>query len=287
MRHQHSPFRAMTVLAGFAMVAALCSASPQDERERRTTPRSQGPVGGRIVTEGPRQTNPAPSAGTGDGTVRHPAPRTREMEPRPGPTPQVARVDLYPGTRVVILPAWNRRTSLPDMGYWRQRDLMAEIQWLSRRGFIPVSPIGDSVDALTDYAQMPAGWRAYGISVPVGGTVQIEVQHPNRAWFRLMLVDKWGQPGPGMLRAAIAPQPVLVTYKNPNKEATAVYVIVDDPAWWSDVKNPYTLAIRRDWDPAKTDLSQVKMVAGLWGASPSVSAEFRGPSLTGPAVFPH
>jgi hypothetical protein len=90
-----------------------------------------------------------------------------------------------------------------------------------------------------------------------------------------------------MLSASVALQPVLVTYKNPTKEALAIYVIVDDPAWWSDAKNPYTLSVRRDWDPAKTDLSQVKMVVGLWGASPSVSAEFRGQSLTGPAVFPH
>lgn len=284
MRHQDSPFRAMTVLAGLAMAVALYSASPQDERGRRTAPRSQGPVGGRTVSEGPRS-NSAPRAA--DGGVRHPGPRTLEMEPRPGPAPRVARVDLYPGTRTVVPPAWNRHTTLPTSLYWGRRDLLAEIQWLSRRGFIPVTPLGDGVDALTDYAQMPAGWRAYGISVPVGGTVQIEVQHTKLGWFRLMLVDKWGRPGAGMLRAAIAPQPILVTYKNPNKEATAVYIIVDDPAWWSDAKNPYTLAIRRDWDPAKTDLSQVKMVAGLWGASPSVSAEFRGPSLTGPAVFPH
>jgi hypothetical protein len=176
---------------------------------------------------------------------------------------------------------------MPDFGYWRHRDLMAEIQWLSRRGFIPVTALGDSVDALTDYVQTPAGWRAYGIAVPAGGTVQVEVQHAKLGWFRLMLVDKWGQPGPGMLQAAIAPQPVLVTYKNPSQEATAIYVIVDDPAWWSDATSPYTLRVRRDWDSARTDLSQVKMVAGLWGASPSVSAEFRGASLTGPAVYPH
>jgi hypothetical protein len=201
--------------------------------------------------------------------------------------PRVARLDYYPGTRVVVPPAWVRCSSFPDMGYWRHRDLMAEIQWLSRRGFIPVTSLGDTVDALTDYVQTPAGWRAYGVAVPPGGTVQVEVQHAKLGWFRLMLVDKWGQPGPGMLQAAIAHQPVMVTYKNPGTEATAVYVIVDDPAWWSDARDPYTLLVRRDWDPARTDLSQVKMVAGLWGASPSVSAEFRGPSLTGPAVYPH
>jgi hypothetical protein len=176
---------------------------------------------------------------------------------------------------------------LPTFAYWRHRDLMTEIQGLSRRGFLPVTPMGDSVDTLTDYVQVPAGWRAYGISVPAGGTVQVEVQHDKLGWFRLMLVDRWGQPGPGMMQAAMTPQPVLVTYRNPGKEATAIYVIVDDPAWWSNAKDPYTLRLRRDWDPAKTDLSQVKMVAGLWGASPSVSAEFSGPSVTGPAVYPH
>lgn len=287
MRPWFPQHRFMAAVAGLAMVSALCGASPQAEQDRRATPHPQGPVGGRGGSEGPRPMNPMPVA-PGGGSVRRPAgPRSVEMAPRPGPAPRVTRVSLHPGTRVVVPPAWHRCTSIPNAGYWRSRDLMAEIQWLSRSGFIPVSPIGDSVDLLTDYVQTPAGWRAYGISVPAGGTVQIEVQHQKTAWFRLMLVDKWGTPGPGMLQAAIAPHPVMVTYKNPNNKATAIYVIVDDPAWWSDAKDPYTLAVRRDWDPAKTDLSQVKMVAGLWGASPSVSAEFRGPSLTGPAVYPH
>ena len=214
---------------------------------------------------------------------------TGHRNPHPGnqfPRPN-DRVRHYPGTRIIIPPAWERCSSIPNWGYWRQRDLMGEIKMLSRAGFIPVSPIGDSVDMLTDYSQQPAGWRAYGVSVPAGGTVVLEVQHPKSAWFRLMLVDKWGQPGAGKMQAAYSPQPVKVAYKNPSKEAQAVYVIVDDPAWWSDAKDPYTLIIQRDWDPAKTDLSKVKMVAGLWGASPSVSAEFRGPSLTGPAVYPH
>jgi hypothetical protein len=229
------------------------------------------------------------------GALGAPSFQGREGRPHPGSAQRSAdpirarvnRVNLYPGTRTVVPPGWVRCTSMPTPGYWRQRDLMAEIQWLSRRGFIPVSPIGDSVDVLSDYAQYPAGWRAYGVSVPAGGTVQVEVQHPKLGWFRLMMVDKWGTPGPGMLQAAYAHQPVLVTYRNPNKEATAIYVIVDDPAWWSDAKNPYTLLVHRDWDPAQTDLSHVKMAAGLWGATPSVSAQFRGPSLSGPAVFPH
>ncbi len=281
--------RLLTVFMGLALIPGICGASPQEGRVPRPQPQSQGGAEGRSPRSQPqapsdrdfRATRPGP---TPEGRQARPGPAQRTLEQAPA---RVSRVSLYPNTRTVVPPAWIRCTSVPTLGYWQQRDLKAEIQWLSRSGFIPVTPLGDTVDTLTDYAQTPAGWRAYGISVPAGGTMQVEVQHAKLGWFRLMLVDKWGKPGPGMLQAAIAHQPILVTYKNPGKEATAVYVIVDDPAWWSDAKDPYTLLVRRNWDHATTDLSQVKMVAGLWGASPSVSAEFRGPSLTGPAVFPH
>lgn len=278
MRPRFPQHHFMAIFAGLALVSTLCGASPQEGRVPRPQPRAARDT---------QPDNPAPVSRPSfapEGRRPHPGPAHRTVDQAPG---RVSQVNLYPGTRTVVPPGWARHTSIPSLDYWRQRDLLGEIKWLSRRGFIPVNPIGDSVDVLTDYSQRPAGWRAYGISVPVGGTVQVEVQHTKLGWFRLMLVDKWGRPGPGMLQAAIAPQPVMVTYKNPNQEATAIYVIVDDPAWWSDAKDPYALQVRRDWDPAKTDLSQVKMVAGLWGASPSVSAQFPGPSLTGPAVYPH
>ncbi len=286
MRPWFPQHRFMTVFAGLALISTLCGASPQEGRVPRPQPQAPSDRGMQSDRSMPAA-RPEPVQRSTQGPEGRPSrrgPVQRTMDQAPG---RVSRVSFYPGTQIVVPPAWSRCTTVPNMGYWRQRDIMAEIKWLSRRGFIPVSPIGDSVDVLTDYSQQPAGWRAYGISVPVGGTVQVEVQHTKLGWFRLMLVDKWGTPGPGMLQAAIAHQPVMVAYKNPNKEATAIYVIVDDPAWWSDAKDPYTLQVRRDWDPARTDLSQVKMVAGLWGASPSVSAQFRGPSLTGPAVFPH
>ena len=270
-------------LAAFTLALSLCGAPPQNEGARRETPQPQGPVGGRGFNEGPRMNlDPMPRwditrRGGQDG----------ENARRATPMPMGPRLFYYGGTRTIVPPALDRLTVMPFPAYWQRRDIMAEIRWMSRRGFIPVTPLGDSVEALSDYVQTPAGWRAYGISVPVGGTLQVEVQHEKLGWFRLMMVDKWGKPGAGMLQQLVTPQPVMLTYKNPGKEATAIYVIVDDPAWWSDAKNPYTLQVRRDWDPTKTDLSQVKMVAGLWGATPSVSAEFRGPSLTGPAVFPH
>jgi hypothetical protein len=164
---------------------------------------------------------------------------------------------------------------------------MGEIQWMARSGFIPVTPIGAGVSQLSDFAQFPAGWRAYGIAVPPGGRIQVAINHPNLGWFRLMATNKWGQPGPGMLHASVAYRPVAMTLTNPGKQAEAIYVIVDDPGWMSSHNDPYTLTIRRDWDPLKVDLAQVPVVAGLWGAQPSVSAEFSGPSVTGPAVYPY
>jgi len=278
------PTQQLRTFMALGLTSLLCGASPQEEGQRRATPQPRAPMPSRVAAEDSRAATPMPMGPRGS--------RTPALQDGPSgrglvPMPRVNRVSMYPGTRILIPPAWHRCTVQPTRLYWQQRDLMAEIQWLSRKGFLPVTPIGVGVSSLSDYTQQPAGWRAYGVAVPAGGRVQVEVSHPKIGWFRLMLVNKWGEPGPGMLQAAIAHQPVLVTYANPGKEATAVYIIVDDPAWWSDKDDPYTLSIRRDWDPLKVDLSEVKMVSGLWGASPSVSARFAGPSLTGPAVYPY
>jgi len=253
MRYWLLRLQTLSILAGLALGSTLQAASTE---------------GAPVV----RQAATAPAGTPGINPAR--TPRAPQHDVRTVPA-RVNRVYIYPGTRTVVPPAWVRCSVAPDMGYWHQRDLMTEIKWLSRSGFIPVNPIGDSVEAISDFSQKPAGWRAYGISVPAGGTVQVEVKHLKLGWFRLMMMNKWGEPGEGMLQQRLVPHPVMLTYKNPGKVATAVYVIVDDPGWWSDATDPYTLQVRRDWDPAKTDLSQVKMVAGLWGATPSVSAEFR------------
>jgi hypothetical protein len=269
----------MVLLTGFALITTLRAGPPQEGRGPAF--QSAGPVdrGAYQAAPVPQAQGPSAPHGQRSGASQ----RSADFVPA-----RVKTLYIYPGTRTLVPPGWPRCGAIPNLNYWQMRDISREIQWMSRSGFIPVSPIGDSVEALSDYTQWPAGWRAYGISVPIGGTVQVEVKHTKaEGWFRLMLMNKWGVPDAGMLQAAMAPRPLMVTYRNPSKEDQAIYVIVDDPAWWSDAKDPYTLLIRRDWDPARTDLSQVKMVAGLWGATPSVSAEFRGPSLSGPAVYPH
>lgn len=282
----------LALMATLAAGSSPCGAMPQDRIVQRPSPNSQRlpaptpmtPSAPMTPTQGAQGNSHDFGAGRSGGGLGREITATRTpSDPRASAG---IRPHYYPGSRTLVPRRLDRAVFCPTPAYWRDRDLMAEIKWMARSGFIPVSPIGDSVDMLTDYSQLPAGWRAYGVSVPPGGTVVMEVQHPKSAWFRLMLMDKWGQHGPGMLESAIAHRPIQVFYKNPNKEARAVYLIVDDPGWWSDARDPYTLLIRRDWDPAKTDLSQVQMAVGLWGAMPSVSAEFRGPSLTGPAVYP-
>ncbi len=278
-----TPFKVIPMLA---LGVSLCGAPPQEVVPRpRSQPMQPMPMGG--DQEGSRFSTPMPMGPAGSRLSG--GFRGEGSGQRPTPMPVGGRVvRFYPGTRTVVPPPlWRRCTVFPDAQYWQHRDVMAEIQAMARSGFIPVTPIGAGVTQLSDYAQFPAGWRAYGIAVPPGGRIQVSLHHPNLGWFRLMATNKWGQPGPGMLHASVAYRPVAMTLSNPGKEAEAIYVIVDDPGWMSSQNDPYTLTIRRDWDPRSVDLAQVKVVAGLWGAQPSVSAEFSGPSLTGPAVYPY
>jgi hypothetical protein len=164
---------------------------------------------------------------------------------------------------------------MPDVAFWLERDLMTEIRRWSRSGFIPVHPVGEGVQELSDYVQSSGGWRAYGIAVPAGGIAMMEVQHPKSAWFRLLIMDKWGRYQPGMRAEAFTPSPLKVGYQNLGKEAETVYVVVDDPGRWSGAEEPYTLLIQRDWRPADTDLKQVKTAVGLWGDNPIVTIEAR------------
>ena len=205
------------------------------------------------------------------------------MPPRPNGAPKVTKIEYYTSKsdtkrRVVIPPALPRCTEEPSTRFWGRRDLMEEIKWLSRVGFLPVTAVDAMAGTVVDHCLIPSGWKAYGFAIPSGGKLQVELQHAKLGWFRLVAIDKWGQHFPGMVKANLSHQPVVLTISNPKKEAEAVYVIVDDPAWWSTKDNPYTLVVRRDWDPAVIDLNAVKMVAGLWGGAPTsfvASAQYR------------
>lgn len=147
---------------------------------------------------------------------------------------------------------------------------MAEIQAMARRGFIAVHPVAGDINELSGLCAFPSGWTAYGFRVPAGGKVHIQLRHPNLGWFRLIMVNKWGDLDQGMLQNLIPTGNPEVTYTNPTQEARSVYVIVDDPGWMSSKANPFTLKIARSWDPEKKPVEGAPIVTGIWAENTKV-----------------
>lgn len=160
-----------------------------------------------------------------------------------------------------------RATLKPGEHTWKQRDILKEIQEMSRRGNIRVTPVDEMTDKVTGAADFPSGWRAYGFRVPPGENIHMRLRHPNQGWFGLMMVNKWGSLEEGMLQNVIPTGNPEVKYNNPTKEARSVYVIVDDPGWMSSEGNPYEITITRSWDPKVKDIKDVKVVEGIWAES--------------------
>ena len=175
---------------------------------------------------------------------------------------------LYLQTRMsdnVFMPgATGRFAAMPTPASWGQRDLMTQIQVMARRGFIPVLPAGDAKE-IQGFSYVPAGWITYGFLVPGRQKLHVRLYHPNTGWFRLLMVDKWGQQYmAGMLKNKIFTGNPEVTYENPSKLAMAVYVIVDDPGWMSSPKDLFTLKVDRSWDPAAVPAPKLPEVHGIW-----------------------
>jgi hypothetical protein len=174
--------------------------------------------------------------------------------------------------------------ALPNIKYWglRYRGIFNDIMFITRNGFIPVTVIPADVSELTDYSLAPAGWRGYSIVVPPRETVDINLEHPNRGWFRLIICDKWGHAVPGGLSSMLPQHVPHLTYTNPGSSASSIYLIVDDPGWMSSDGDPYTLELTRSWDPDLVPVDQGLAASGIWGIERSVNAKFRRPTLVGP-----
>ncbi|HLO66291.1 MAG TPA: hypothetical protein VK188_04690 [Holophaga sp.] len=237
------------------------------------------PDGGRPTTDpvpvprvGP---TPVPAATFDRGRPQGEAP-ARPLRRVPGVTQDSQVGHFAPSTRpsgvpkplnpAVFLPrATPRAPMYPDGEFWRKRDIMAEIQHMARKGFIPVTPCKDLTE-ITGVSIFPAGWRAYGFTVPAGESIHVRLHHTNEGWFRLSMVDRWGQLREGMLQNLIPTGNPEVTYKNPNDMPNTVYVIVDDPSWMSSRANPFILKVDRSWDPAKLKAPEMPQVMGLWAS---------------------
>ncbi len=176
---------------------------------------------------------------------------------------------------------WQPCPFLPNSFFWGHRDIMAEIQFMSRQGFVACTRVADDALEITDYSDFPQGWKGYAFVVPPKGTLHVSLNHTNRGWFRLVMMNKWGDLQPGMLQNLIPTGNPEVTFKNPKDEAQAVYVVADDPGWMSSKAYPYQLTVDRSWDPATVDLKDVKVAVGVWGNHQDNSAQFRRPTWVG------
>lgn len=177
---------------------------------------------------------------------------------------------------------WRPCLFQPDALFWGQRDILAEIQFMSREGFVPCTLVADDALDISDYTFVPEGWKGYAFVVPPQGTLHISLNHLNRPWFRLIMMNKWGDLEQGMLQnVMVHPRDPEVSYTNPSNENRAVYVIADDPGWMSSKAYPYQLSIERSWQPGTVDPKSVKVAAGVWGYHQDMSAQFRRPTWVG------
>lgn len=167
--------------------------------------------------------------------------------------------------RPVITPReMERCTSMPTTQAWEARDLVRELRTLSRQGYVPVTMVKGGLDAFKAHTEIPSGWRAYGFVVPGKGELEVRLTHPNQGWFRLLMMNKWGQLSKGMLQNLHPKGDPIVTYKNPGNSAQAVFVLADDPGWMSSSRLPYTLNIKRSWSGKEVDLRPVPQRLGIW-----------------------
>ncbi|NTV74398.1 MAG: hypothetical protein HGA66_09350 [Holophaga sp.] len=218
-------------------------APPPSQTTRTYTPRAARPEGGAH-----RESRPG---------AQHPTPRGFVQVDRP-------RTMVPPASAQVLVPRATPRVRLwPETSYWQTRDLMAEIQHMARRGFIPVTPGGDA-EEIVGSSYFPAGWRSYAFVVPGKQKLHVRLRHTNEGWFRLAMVDRWGQMREGMLQNLIPTGNPEVTYANPVDLANTVYVIVDDPGWMSTKENPFTLKVDRSWDPKTLKEPALPAVLGIW-----------------------
>jgi hypothetical protein len=179
-----------------------------------------------------------------------------------------------------------RAENLPENRFWKTRDLFAEIRTMARQGFIAVTQIPETLTTLEDFCWFPSGWRAYGFAVPTKESIKVRLHHTNEGWFRLVAVNKWGQTGAGMLQNLIPTGNPEVSFNNLADGPQVVYVIVDDPGWMSSKERPYTIDIKRSWDPAVKAVPPVPMVLGIWAQQKQTAPAHADTQEPGPKTLP-
>lgn len=193
---------------------------------------------------------------------------SRSLESGPDSRPRPHPEGRAKHANVVVPQRLARCREFPTARFWRARNLLEEIRLLGRRGSIPVVVTDPEATEIVDYTWWPAGWRAYAFLVAPEGTLHVRLHHSNEGWFRLQMMNRWGGLEPGMLHNLIPTGNPEVSFRNPTREWRYVYVLVDDPAWWSSKTNPYILEIKRSWDPKTRPSQDLRPVEGIWASVP-------------------
>jgi hypothetical protein len=87
---------------------------------------------------------------------------------------------------------------------------------------VPAAPV-----AVLDRIADPAGWRAYRVEVPAKATVHARLTGDHEAWFRVRVVNRWGQLEQGMLQNRIPTGNPEASFINPKNESVTVFFVVD------------------------------------------------------------
>ncbi|GEM_PF-1885053 len=253
-------------LAGTALFAQKSGPGPE---RRSVEPRSTPPPPPPAARDTPRTAAPDAARGEAgsrrrEGGIRREGPSVQSPVPRDMVHDNRPRTLPPPSSAEIVIPRATPRVRLwPESSYWKTRDIFAEIRYMARRGYIPVTHGGDAGE-IVGASYLPAGWRAYAFVVPGKEKLHVRLHHTNEGWFRLAMVDRWGQMREGMLQNLITTGNPEVSYTNPADLANTVYVLVDDPGWMGTKDNPFKLKVDRSWDPATTKAPALPAVMGIW-----------------------
>lgn len=108
-------------------------------------------------------------------------------------------------------------------------------------------PAGDV--AIAHAVPGDSGWMAYRVETAPGEKVKARLTGDHEAWFRVKVVNKFGDLGEGMLQNLVHRGNPEASYVNPGKTAVTVFFVVDTTSKLSGPE-PYTITFRREV-PAK------------------------------------
>ena len=104
-------------------------------------------------------------------------------------------------------------------------------------------PAGDV--AIRHGVALPAGWMAYRVEAAPGERIQARLRTTHEGWFKVSVVNKFGEMEEGMLHNLIPTGNPEASYQNPRKDTATVYFVVDTTTQLNG-SEPYLLLITRE-----------------------------------------